>query len=473
LFSNTSYFRIQGEEVGTSLVYSVGCHSGLSVPESAIVNPSSNSRYTADWVNAILKQGGNLVGNTGYGYGDTEAVAYSEKLALFYTEALGRDLGANNPTLGDSLALAKRRFVESAGAGSFSAFDEKAMLEWTLYGLPGIRAVVPNPFNPSDPPFGGPIEPSARPVLPDNDGQAAFVTRLVTFTNTFTRTILDRGVPIAGSRVDDSFASGNPTFLRGTDLARLGRPVMPSLAYDITVLPTGSGFDAPIPRGIRLVKASAQPLITGFDAHVTTVVTEETYLQQQDDPEIEQLGEWMPDQPYTYERVTRRIAGNDIDRDLLSVTPAQFRSFGGERGDLRLFNQLVFEITYLDPRFATPAQLADQTPPLIEGVEVLQNSSGPSKAAGPSLLLVATVNDDNAGTLEVSVVYTTDGETWQRLPMPYNSAANRYELVFSPPQGSKFVAIIEARDAAGNIASDTAKGELLALYEIQLPLVVR
>ncbi len=80
-----------------SLVYSVGCHSGLSVLDGSIA--AGLPRYQADWPNAAIKQGGNWVGNTGYGYGDSDLVGYSERLSLLFTEALGRDIRTGQEVL--------------------------------------------------------------------------------------------------------------------------------------------------------------------------------------------------------------------------------------------------------------------------------------------------------------------------------------------------------------------------------------
>jgi hypothetical protein len=127
-------------------VYSIGCHSGLNVVDSDIASGAPSYQY--DFPSAALKQGGNWVGNTGFGYGDSDLVAYSEKLAVLFTQALGRDIendGYLGAAIGESLARAKREYLRQAGPGSFGVYDEKALLEMTLYGLPFIRVKVPNP----------------------------------------------------------------------------------------------------------------------------------------------------------------------------------------------------------------------------------------------------------------------------------------------------------------------------------------
>ena len=149
---------------------------------------TASSRYRADFAEAILKQGGNWIGNTGYGYGDSDLVAYSERLAVLFTEAIGHDLPIG-PTyegapIGEALARAKRQYVRSAGAGQFSVFDEKVIEQWTLYGLPFIRVKVPKPTKPA---FGGgtSFDPTPQPLPISLRNNSGTFTRLITFTNSF------------------------------------------------------------------------------------------------------------------------------------------------------------------------------------------------------------------------------------------------------------------------------------------------
>src|SRR4029079_2918662 len=141
-----AYFR-----AGTSaaLLYSVGCHSGLNVGDGAI-NGNVPAFYRADFPQAVLKQGGNWIGNTGYGYGDSDLIGYSERLALLFTKQIGRDLSVGNlpytgAPIGDSLARAKRGYVLSTAPGGFTVYDEKVIEEMTLSGLPFVRVKVPAP----------------------------------------------------------------------------------------------------------------------------------------------------------------------------------------------------------------------------------------------------------------------------------------------------------------------------------------
>ncbi|NJL32821.1 MAG: hypothetical protein HC893_01890 [Chloroflexaceae bacterium] len=73
------------------ICYTVGCHGGLNIDATAIAS-GANPIYAADFPQAVLKQGGIWIGNTGYGYGDADLVGYGERMTIFFTEELGRDV---------------------------------------------------------------------------------------------------------------------------------------------------------------------------------------------------------------------------------------------------------------------------------------------------------------------------------------------------------------------------------------------
>ena len=68
-------------------------------------------------------------GNTTFGYGDTNVVAYSEEL----NRLLAEQVRAGGP-IGDALRLAKNEYFSTRGV--FGVYDEKAMAAFTLYGMP-------------------------------------------------------------------------------------------------------------------------------------------------------------------------------------------------------------------------------------------------------------------------------------------------------------------------------------------------
>ena len=133
--------RIRSGEVATvndqrffnSLVLSMGCHSGYN-----IVDPDATpGTPRADWAQAFATQGATLVGGTGYQYGNSPFIKYSEVLLDSVTHELRLFDGATPGPVSIGLAVlnAKRAYVHAGMTG----IDEKAVAELTLYGLPMYR----------------------------------------------------------------------------------------------------------------------------------------------------------------------------------------------------------------------------------------------------------------------------------------------------------------------------------------------
>ena len=255
-----------------------------------------------------------------------------------------------------------------------------------------------------------------------------------------------------------------------------GRPVLPALTYDITLLPTSPGTAIAIPRGVRLLSAKSLPDLENFNPHVTTPVTDQIYPQQQEDPTLRAREIWLPDLPYAIQRTSQRsAAGSDILTDQLVISPAQFYASNGETGQLRRFTEMVFEVTYVEPQIAPAAVLAQSSSPLFGDVRI--TPLGPAganaiQAAGQLVRFSAIVSDSNGSQLrEVSATYTADGLNWQRKQLLLNPATGRYEATLSAPAaGANISAFFESLDNAGNVAVETRKGALASLEYIFMPV---
>jgi hypothetical protein len=409
-------------------------------------------------------------------------VGYSERLSLLFTKEIGRNITNDSgfyigAPIGDSLARAKRAYLRTTAPGSFSAFDEKVLLEWTFYGLPFIRVRVPVP---SQPAYGSSFDPPPQPIIGALRGSPSF-TRIVTFTNRFEPDPpAAEQVPQVYSIVEDSFRPGETTLVTSESQMAIGRPVLPSLSYDITLLPSEPGAPPPAPKGVRLLRATALPDLSNYNPHVTTPVTDNVYPQQQNDPAMEIQGAWLPYEPYSTQRTENLSATEVVTRDILIANPAQFRASNSETGELRRFGQMVFEISYLDPAHAPAALKTDDIPPLISDIRISLGTAA-LQAIGPASLsaqISARVSDSSGSGLDTNAVtatYSTDGEHWGHVvlnPMP-NSEEFFNTTVSGLTDGRKLFVIIEARDKAGNTTTDTSKGNLSALTVLYLPIVRR
>jgi hypothetical protein len=139
--------RMQGR-----LVFTMGCHGGLNVPNTL---PGDSARL-ADWAQRYLQaETAVYIGNTGFGYGDTVTVALTERLLKLFAEKLN----SANTTVGEQWIDALTTYYLTAG--DYDVFDEKAMIEATFYGLPFYKFA-------SSPTSSPPAQPSPGPA--DTDG---------------------------------------------------------------------------------------------------------------------------------------------------------------------------------------------------------------------------------------------------------------------------------------------------------------
>ena len=114
--------------LGGSVVYSSGCHGGLPVAGSC----STDVDHSLDLPQAFLARGAQAyVANTGYGWGLKEGVGYGERLVEIFTEEL---TAGGTIAVGDAVLRAKQRYFLELPR--FDDYDEKTLLQWSLFGLP-------------------------------------------------------------------------------------------------------------------------------------------------------------------------------------------------------------------------------------------------------------------------------------------------------------------------------------------------
>src|SRR3990172_2270403 len=67
-------------------LFSMGCHAGLNVADVLIASPTAEeATKLQDWAQTYANKGAAAyAANTGFGYGDSAAVAMSEKLMLLF-----------------------------------------------------------------------------------------------------------------------------------------------------------------------------------------------------------------------------------------------------------------------------------------------------------------------------------------------------------------------------------------------------
>ena len=97
-----------------------------------------------------------MIAGTGYQYGDTDFIEYSERLYVEFTRQLRT--GSGPVAVGQALVAAKQRYL--ATTPQLVGLHEKALLQATLYGLPMLKFNLPGVRIP--PPAGGSVVPTPR-----------------------------------------------------------------------------------------------------------------------------------------------------------------------------------------------------------------------------------------------------------------------------------------------------------------------
>jgi hypothetical protein len=123
-------------DIRNSIIFSAGCHSGYNT-----VDPHAVPAVTVepDWAQAFARKGAAFIGGTGYQYGDTDFIEYSERLYLEFSRAL--HAGTEPVAIGNALVASKRAYL--ANTAVLKGIHEKALLEATLFGLPMLRVDMP------------------------------------------------------------------------------------------------------------------------------------------------------------------------------------------------------------------------------------------------------------------------------------------------------------------------------------------
>ena len=100
-----------------------------------------------DWAEAFAAKGATLVAGTGYQYGDTDFLEYSERLYALFARELRRGSGA--VSVGEALARAKQQYL--ASTPELRPLHYKSVLISTVFGLPMLSIDMPGERIADDP----------------------------------------------------------------------------------------------------------------------------------------------------------------------------------------------------------------------------------------------------------------------------------------------------------------------------------
>ncbi|MGI8693806.1 MAG: Ig-like domain-containing protein [Geodermatophilaceae bacterium] len=360
-----------------TLVLSPGCHSGYTIVDGDVV---PDVTLSLDWTQAFVQEGATLIAGTGYQYGDTDFIEYSERLYnRFFTELR---MGEGAVPLGSALTQAKQNYL--AGTVALGGIHQKALLEATLYGLPMLGLNLP----------------TGRIPTPTTSGLAtsAVTTDPGAFLGLQTADVTGGANDplVTRPKVD---VNGNPsgvfTYATGPDgvVTNPGQPALALDSRDVTApgqVLRGIGFRS----GTYADTPGITPL-TGAPA---------TEINALHTPFVSPT--FFPSRLATANYFDAVGVAGTSGRTTLNITPSQNRSDGAATNTLRTYSSTGFQLFYSGNIETygnnTPALAA---PPAISAVQ--------SVVEGNDLLLSArVVGDPSAGIQTVWVTYTAEAGPW-------------------------------------------------------------
>jgi parallel beta-helix repeat protein len=415
-------------ELSGTVHFSVGCHSGFSAPDEQVTAQGQ------DFPQSLLGRGAIWVGNTGFGYGDADAVGYSEQLMALFAQHLQA-----GDTVGQALRQAKVEYLNRTGLHSLSPYDEKVLAEATLYGLPMLRVQMP----------GGVAVTTARatsgslsltsgslsgPIACSIDltcTQAVFTPTYLTHTVATTEaTGIYYSVPFDGTHGQQGEIEVNE-----------GQPIQPRTSLSVVLTDT-------MARG-AVFEGGRYQIFHNFDPVVTRVITEE--IRRREEPSFD-FKEWTPS---TWELINSVRTPEGWQQQLV-VIPAQYKATTDYEGVERRFEVMTYTVYY--------SMTKDTIPPSIWVVRQMVDTE---------MITVEVEVTDFSGVARVVAAYTTGDGVWRTVDLAQSPDPNTWVGLLPSRAGLEY--LVQVVDGGGNVAISDNKGRYFGLPPCQmyLPLVVR
>jgi hypothetical protein len=356
-------------DLSYSLVLSAGCHSGYSTVDADAVPLVTDQ---PDWAQAFSRKNALWISGTGFQYGDTDFVEYTERLLVDVAQALRT--GTGPVSVGQALVQAKRRYL--ADTAIMRGIHEKTMLELVLYGLPmvklnlpGARIIPPAPV--ADIP--GVLLASAGPGVGHglSLGDLSFAPTLKRVDQTFSL------VGFTGTVQASYFVGPNGS------VTIPGEPIRPRQSFDVSR--PGDGFV----RGIGFRDGQYVDL-PGFLPFTGAPATETRGVHGRFSTEV-----FFPVRPWSLNQTGELSGPAGISQFNVFATQFISDSTDAATGILRKYGQMHFSIFYCPD--TSPGALAN--PPAINMV---------SSVTGPNAVTfsVDVAASTGAGVQEVWITYT-------------------------------------------------------------------
>jgi hypothetical protein len=438
---NTTDLANSTVNLANSIVFSAGCHSGYN-----IVDQDSLTGVTQplDWVQAFAQKKATLIAGTGYQYGDTDFLEYSERIYAEFAHQLriGPNSDGSGPvSVGQALMRSKQLYL--ARTPDVRGLHQKALLETTLFGLPMLSINLPAGRIPA---------PSNASIVPSTTGFAAdpgLALGLRTADVTLNPVTAAHTVPMTntgGGSITATYYSGT-----GGVVTNPGEPALPLQSDNVSVAGTvlrGVGF-----RAGTFADSTVTPLTGAPNTEIRGVHTAFSSTV------------FFPMRPWTVNYYDALAPTGGSTR--LLVTPAQHKvtTVGDQVATLRLYSQLGFRLFYSNYTGAAAASAA----PTITG------ASG--SATGTDVAFQAhVVGNPAAGVQQVWVTYSGDGTfagKWQSVDLIQDATdSTLWSGHLTLPAGTTADSVrfmIQAANGLGLVSLDDSLGAYYQLSSASVP----
>jgi CSLREA domain-containing protein len=384
-----------------AIIFSAGCHSGYN-----IVNQHDVPYVTRepDWAQAFASKGATLIAGTGYQYGDTDFLEYSERIYLEFSKQLR--VGSGPVSIGKALIAAKQTYL--AQTPVIRGLHEKALLEATIFGLPMLSVDLPGRL-PAD------GYPRINPEIHSFSTNPGAILGLQ-YADVPVESPLDEHPVILKDVTDDSEVPAS--YLSGTDGGVVTNPAEPALPLEVRNVTV----DNTVLRGVGFRRGT---------------YTEEDVVPVTGAPTTELRGVhapfltdyFYPIQLWGVNYFDALVAGGET---LLIVTPAQHKisqfPTDPQESTRRKFSDMTFRLYYSNNFETYTGGTQPSTPALAAAPAIIQVSGVPNN--GSLTFNARVVGNPAAGIQEVWVTYTdvscpAGGGTsceWESLDLDQNPA---------------------------------------------------
>ncbi len=350
-----------------TVIFSAGCHSGYNIVDADAI-PGVTAPL--DWAQAAARKKATLIAGTGYQYGDTDFVEYSER--IYSGLALQLRYGTGPVSFGQALMRSKQAYLKSTPDAR--GLHRKALIEAALFGLPMLSVNLPGRLpTPTDPSIIGATTPFTV-----NPGSTL---GLSSADMSMTAALTPHTVALTG--IDTP--SVTATYYSGPDgvATNPAEPAVPLVSKNVTVtgkVLRGVGF-----RGGTYTDSTVTPLTGAATTELRGVHT----------PFSSPVFFPMRLATVNYFDALSNPGG---DTRLL-VTPAQHHAIAGStQSTLRLFSNVDMRL-YYSANISAPALSAA---PSISGASAVVEG-------GDIVFRASVTGNPAAGIQQVWVTYTGDG----------------------------------------------------------------